>query len=59
VAKITEQICDGMFIASAAMVLKDRQGVSGPSDVVTFIRHIAIGPVIQNTASELGSGEVG
>jgi hypothetical protein len=59
VAEITEQVCDGMFIASAAMVLKDRQGVSGPSNVVSFIRHIAIGPVIQNAASELGSGEAG
>jgi hypothetical protein len=35
VAKIADQVCDGMLIASAAVPLKNRDGLGGPGDVVT------------------------
>ena len=35
VAKIADQVYDGMLIASAAVPLKNRDGLGGPGDVVT------------------------
>jgi hypothetical protein len=39
VAEITDQICHGMFIPGAAVRLKNRDGFSGPHNVIGFIRH--------------------
>ena len=52
-AKIADQVCDGMLIASAAVPLKNREGLGGPGDVVSFVGHITMRPVVQNAASEL------
>jgi hypothetical protein len=39
VSEIADEVCDGMLVTSAAMLLKNRDGLGGPRDVVGFIRH--------------------
>jgi hypothetical protein len=39
VSKIADQVCDGMFIIGAAVLLKNRDGLGGPRNVVGFISH--------------------
>jgi hypothetical protein len=39
VSEIADQVCDGMLVTSAAMLLKNRDGLGGPCNVVGFIRH--------------------
>ncbi len=40
VSEIADQVCDGMFVIGAAVLLKNRDGLCSPSNVVGFIRHI-------------------
>jgi hypothetical protein len=42
-----------MLIASAAVPLKNREALGAPGDVVSFVGHITMRPVVQNAASEL------
>ena len=39
VPKIADQICDGMFVTSTASLLKNRDGLGSPRNMVGFIRH--------------------
>jgi hypothetical protein len=39
VSEIADQVCDGMLVTSAAVLLKNRDGLGGPRNVVGFIRH--------------------
>jgi hypothetical protein len=39
VSEIADQVCDGMFVTSAAVPLKNRGGLGGPRNVVSFIGH--------------------
>jgi len=39
VSEIADQICDGMLVTSAAVLLKNHDGLGGPGNVVGFISH--------------------
>src|ERR1039458_1429143 len=39
VSEIADQVCDGMLITGAAVLLKNRDGLGGPRNVVGFIGH--------------------
>jgi hypothetical protein len=39
VSEIADQVCDGMFVTGAAVLLKNRDGLGGPRNVVGFISH--------------------
>jgi hypothetical protein len=39
VSEIANQVCDGMLVAGAAVLLKNRDGLGGPGNVVGFIGH--------------------
>jgi hypothetical protein len=39
VPEIADQVCDGMLVTCAAVLLENRDGLGGPRDVVGFIRH--------------------
>jgi hypothetical protein len=38
-SQIADQVCDGMLVTGAAVPLKNRDGLGGPSNVVGFIGH--------------------
>jgi hypothetical protein len=40
VSEIADQVCDDMLVTSAAVLLKNRDGLGSPRNVVGFIRHI-------------------
>jgi hypothetical protein len=37
--EVANQVCDGVFITSAAVALKNRYGLGGPGDVFGLIGH--------------------
>jgi hypothetical protein len=39
VSEIADQVCDSMLVTSAAVLLKNCDGLGGPRNVVGFIRH--------------------
>src|SRR5665811_191457 len=39
VSEIADQVCDGMLVTGAAVLLKNRDGLRGPRNVVGFIGH--------------------
>jgi hypothetical protein len=39
VSEIANQVCDGMLVAGAAVLLKNRDGLGGPGNVIGFIGH--------------------
>jgi hypothetical protein len=47
VSEIADQVCDGMLVTSAAVLLKNSDGLGGPGDVVGFIGHLT--PRIHNS----------
>jgi hypothetical protein len=50
-SQIADQICDRMFVASAAMRLKNCDCVSGPRNMVSVIHHPSLSPVSSLTRS--------
>jgi hypothetical protein len=55
VSKIANQVCDRMHVTRAAVPLKNRDGLGGPGDVVSFIGHLS--PRIHNRSTiNAGSG---
>ncbi len=36
------QVCDGMLVPGAAVLLKHRDGLGGPCNMIGFIRHLSI-----------------
>lgn len=51
VSEIADQICNGMLITSAAVLLKNRDGLSGPSDVVRSVDHYSPQQYNRSTAN--------
>jgi hypothetical protein len=39
VPEVADQVCDGMIVPSAAVLLKNCDGLGGPCNVIGFIRH--------------------
>jgi hypothetical protein len=37
--EIADQVCNGMIVRGAALLLKNRDRLSGPADVLGFIDH--------------------
>jgi hypothetical protein len=55
VSEIADQVCDRMLVTRAAVPLKNRDGLGGPGDVVSFMGHLS--PRIHNRSTmNAGSG---
>ena len=39
VSEVADQVCDRMLIATSAVLLKNRDGLGGPHDMVGFVGH--------------------
>jgi hypothetical protein len=39
VSEIADQVCDRMLVATSAVLLKNRNGLGGPDDMVGFVGH--------------------
>ncbi len=48
VPKVANQVCNGMFVTSAAMPLKNVDGFGGPRNVVGFISHASLDSTLPN-----------
>ena len=42
VPEVADQVCDGMLVPGAAVLLKHRDGLGGPCNMIGFIRHLSI-----------------
>ena len=47
VSEIADQVCDGMLVTGAAVLLKNRDGFGGPGNVVDFISHACSRSLVQ------------
>jgi hypothetical protein len=37
--EVADQVCDGMLVSSATVLLKNRDGLGSPCNVIGFVRH--------------------
>jgi hypothetical protein len=37
--EVADQVCDGMLVSSATVLLKNRGGLGSPCNVIGFVRH--------------------
>ena len=48
VPKVANQVCNGMFVTSAAVPLKNGDGFGGPRNVVAFVGHASLDSTLPN-----------